>query len=121
MPDAAAIKETVERYVRAVVGDVDGIVALYAEGATAEDPVGTPPHVGLDAIRAFYEASPSALSAELEEVRVAGDTAAFLFRAVVQVGDEKREVSPMDVMTFDENARIVSMRAIWSRDDVRPA
>jgi steroid delta-isomerase len=120
VPNADAIKTTVERYVKGVgAGDVDAIVALYAEDATVEDPVGTPVHHGRDAIRAFYAAIPAGpMSTELVTVRVAGDTAAFIFRVTAGLGDTKIQIEPLDVMTFDEDARITSMRAVWSQDDM---
>lgn len=121
MPDVAAIKQTVQAYARAVTVGPDEVVGLYTENATVADPVGTPPHVGRDAIHAFYSGNPRPLSCELGEVRVAGDTAAFLLRAVIEVDGNKLQIEPMDVMTFDENAKIVSMRALWSPEDVRPA
>ena len=40
-PSAEGIRKTVERYIEAVAtGTADDVVALYAEGATVEDPVG---------------------------------------------------------------------------------
>ena len=49
------IREVVEAYVdRVSNGSVDEVLALYADGATVEDPVGTEVREGLDAIREFY-------------------------------------------------------------------
>ena len=44
--------------------------------------------------------------------------AAFHFRVVTPVGDQVYEVEPIDVMTFDEDAKITSMRAFWSPADL---
>ena len=58
MADTQYIRELYDRYPEMVTkGDVDGILALYAEDATLEDPIGSEIRVGRDAIRAFYEAS----------------------------------------------------------------
>jgi steroid delta-isomerase len=122
MPNPDAIKATVERYVTGIgAGDVDAVVDLFAEHATVEDPVGTPVHNGRDAIRAFYAGSitMAPMSTELLTVRVAGDTAAFLFRVTSDFGETKIEIDPLDVMTFDDDAKVTSMRAIWSPDDMR--
>ncbi|SLI41289.1 Steroid Delta-isomerase [Mycobacteroides abscessus subsp. abscessus] len=51
-------------------------------------------------------------------MRVAGDSAAFAFRVVTETGDQRITIDPIDVMTFDEQARITSMRAYWSPDDI---
>ncbi|MBN8838972.1 MAG: nuclear transport factor 2 family protein, partial [Sphingomonadales bacterium] len=48
----------VERYIDAFANqNPEGVVALFAEDATVEDPIGSPAHVGLEAIRTFYTAS----------------------------------------------------------------
>ena len=49
--------DVVQRYVAALnAGDLEGIVALYADDATVEDPVGSEPQRGIAAIRAFMPA-----------------------------------------------------------------
>ncbi|WP_280236599.1 nuclear transport factor 2 family protein [Nocardia cyriacigeorgica] len=114
------IRSAVRRYLDTVAnGSAADIAALYTEDATLEDPVGTPPHVGRAAIEKFYSALGSARrSIELHNIRVAGDSAAFGFRVVTDTGDQTITIEPIDVMTFDENARITSMRAFWSPDDI---
>ena len=60
-------------------GDVEGIVALYADDATIEDPVGSALHRGSDAIRAFYKAGAGAGTVTMKRtgpVHVAGREAA---------------------------------------------
>ncbi|MFI5498235.1 nuclear transport factor 2 family protein [Nocardia asteroides] len=120
MASADDIRATVRKYVEAVGnGTAADIVALYREDATVEDPVGSEPHVGHAAIRKFYEAiEPMERATELFSVRVAGDSAAFSFRVVTAFGDQKFTLDPIDVMTFDEDARITGMRAFWSPDDM---
>ncbi|MEU3012322.1 nuclear transport factor 2 family protein [Nocardia asteroides] len=120
MASADDIRATVRKYVEAVGnGTAADIVALYREDATVEDPVGSEPHVGHAAIRKFYEAiEPMERATELFSVRVAGDSAAFSFRVVTTFGDQKFTLDPIDVMTFDEDARITGMRAFWSQDDM---
>ena len=74
MPDPAAMTAAVHAYVAALnAGDLDAIVALYADDASVEDPVGSTPLVGTEAIRAFYARSTAiALQVTLDgEVRVA--------------------------------------------------
>jgi len=108
------ITATCERYVALVAkGDPQSIVGLFAADATVEDPVGTEPKAGTDAIRAFYEeviANP--VDARLSgPVRVAGNEAAFPFE--VHLGPDF--VLPIiDVMTFADDGKITSMRAFFS-------
>ncbi len=58
MADANHIRQVYDRYPEMVTkGDVDGIVELYADDASIEDPIGSDLQTGKDAIRAFYQAS----------------------------------------------------------------
>lgn len=100
-------------------GSSADIAALYAENATLEDPVGSEPRVGKAAITEFYGAlEGGSQETELLTLRVSGSSAAFHFRVVTPVGDQVYEVEPIDVMTFDEDAKITSMRAFWSPADL---
>ncbi|MFC4376446.1 nuclear transport factor 2 family protein [Nocardia halotolerans] len=120
MASADDIRATVRKYVETVgAGTAADIVALYREDATVEDPVGTEPHVGHAAITEFYAAiEPLDRSTELFSIRVAGNSAAFSFRVVTRFGEQTFTLDPIDVMTFDEDGRISSMRAFWSQDDM---
>ena len=127
MPEAAVIRATVERYVdRHTAGDIDGIMSCFAPDARAEDPGGSEPHVGTEALRAFFEGS-HALADKLEiqltgMIRVAGThAAAFPMKAISQIGDMTLVVEIIDVMTFDDDGRIKTMLAYWAMEDAHPA
>jgi steroid delta-isomerase len=116
-PDQA--RATVERYLdRHTAGDIDGILSCFAADAVAEDPVGTPPHVGTDALRAFFEGSHQLCDRlELEltgPIRTPVPWAAFPMRAHSHIGDDVITVDIIDVMRFDDEGRIVEMKAYWS-------
>lgn len=120
-PDtSAAITATVTAYLDAVArGSSDDIAALYAENGTLEDPVGSEPISGRTAIKAFFAALEGRQQEmELLTLRVSGSSAAFHFRVVTPVGDKIYEIAPIDVMTFDENAKITSTRAFWAPSDM---
>ena len=70
--------QALRRYPEMVTkGDVDGIVALYADDATIEDPIGSPLHRGIDAIRKFYQAAAGTVTMKrVGPVHVAGREAA---------------------------------------------
>ncbi|AZG45975.1 nuclear transport factor 2 family protein [Gordonia insulae] len=114
------IRSRVTQYLRTIGnGGSADIATLYADDATVEDPVGSEVHVGRAAIEKFYGALDGAdCEAELLSLRVAGDTAAFHFRVTTRTVDQTIVVEPIDVMTFDDDAKITSMRAIWSPDDL---
>jgi steroid delta-isomerase len=70
--------------------DLDGTLALFAEDARQEDPVGSPAHVGRDAVRAFFERAyrgtyTTTLTGPL---LVTGDHAAVHFTIEVPTGGE---------------------------------
>ena len=120
MPSVEEMRATVAKYVEMVgSGDTEGIVALYRADATVEDPAGTPPRTGSAEIREFYKIlEPLETQTTLVTSRIAGNTAAFLFTLVTKAGENEMELSPIDVMEFDDEGKIVSMKAYWSQADL---
>jgi steroid delta-isomerase len=94
-------------------GDADAIMELYAEHPTIEDPIGSEPKVGRDAIRAFYveSAAHKYTARRIGPVNVVGNHAAFQFRIDLVIGDVTIKLSSTDVMTFDEGGKVVYMVA----------
>ena len=76
-PTADVIRKTVDAYVQAVAhGTVDDVLALYAEGATVEDPVGTEVKTTEASIREFYAVvEPMEQTGEVLTVRIAASIA----------------------------------------------
>jgi len=114
------ITTAVRRYLAEVAnGTASSIAALYASDATVEDPVGNDAVHGTAAIAEFYRVVESAeRETELLAIKVAGDTAAFHFRVISRIGERTITVEPIDVMTFDSDLKITSMRAHWSEEDL---
>lgn len=115
--DSKQATAIVDSYLDAVTRqDVAAIRKLYADDAVSEDPVGTEPNRGIEAITAFYERS-LANGARVErvgKVRFAGNSAAFCFD--VHVGGMRIEV--IDVFEFDADGKIVSMKAYWGPENI---
>ncbi len=120
MPSAEDCTATVHRYLELLAkGSADDITALYAENATIEDPVGSEVRRGGDAVHGFYAAIENLeKEAELLALKSVGDEVAFLWRLTVNMGDSRSRVEPISVMTFDDDAKITSMRAFWSAADL---
>ncbi len=114
------IAEVIGQYVDLVAhGTAEDVVALYAEGATVEDPVGSDVLTTREAIREFYKAIEGLeQESRLVTARIAGGQAAFQFELVTKAGEQTYTLSPIDVMTFDGEGRITSMRAFWGNDDL---
>jgi steroid delta-isomerase len=121
MPTPAQIRDTVERYVTLMnAGDADGIVALYADDATLEDPIGAPAQHGRAAIRSWYKVSAGKVRLELTgPIRVAGGEAAFPLLGTIGTPASPAYLDIIDVMQFDGEGRIRGMRAFWSADAIR--
>ena len=117
---AERISEVIHRYVELVAsGTADEVVDLYAEGATVEDPVGSEVRSTRDSIREFYAAL-EGLEQEgrVLTARIAAGEAAFCFELATKAGDKTYTLAPIDVMTFDDDGLITSMRAFWSESDL---
>jgi steroid Delta-isomerase len=114
MADRSTICSVCDRYIAAVsAGDVEAIMALYGDDPVVEDPVGTEPKVGRDAVRAFYEQNSKFTfsAARIGPVTVVGPRAAFLFRIDVPLGEQTLKMASTDVMSFDDDGRILTMTA----------
>lgn len=116
MPTPETMTATVHAYIDAFDrGDADAVRDLFAAGATVEDPVGTPPHVGHDAIHAFYTAS-MRTGAKLHldgPVRIAGDTAAFAFSVKLEMNGAPAQIDVIDLFDFDAAGKVRAMRAYF--------
>ncbi|PRX27350.1 steroid delta-isomerase [Paraburkholderia sp. BL18I3N2] len=105
-------------------GDAEGIAALFAPGAVLQDPIGTPPYVGREAIRSFFQAgfndTGGGIRFEPEgEVRISGEHAACAFVAICEEATEPFEVSTIDFARFDAEGLIGSWTAIWGPENFR--
>lgn len=111
---------TIQRYVDLVgAGTAAEIVDLYAVGATVEDPVGTEARTTRESILEFYSGLEGLeQQSTLLSVRLASTEAAFQFELITKAGDQTYTLSPIDVMTFDDDGRITSMRAYWAAEDL---
>jgi steroid Delta-isomerase len=116
------IKALISSYVDMMCkSDVEGIMALYADDATAEDPVGNEPIQGIDALREFYSMTAPLLQVELTgPICVAGSACAFPLLAELTMGDDKSYLDATDVFTFNEDGKITSMKAYWNMEEMRP-
>lgn len=122
MPSAEDLKKVVESYVDLVAnGKPEEVADLFAEGATVEDPIGADVRSTREAIIEFYGviASMDKATAELHWTRIAGDTAVFEFTLITEAGGSAFKITPIDIMVFDDNGKIKSMRAVWNAEDLQ--
>ncbi len=126
MISAQQIQEIMQLYIERVDAvDVDAILELYAEDAVVEDPVGTPCHVGKAAIDQFYREglTRSKMRASLQGPVRATDAGcgAMAFRVDVLDGEMPGSIDVIDVMEFNEQGLIRSMKAYWGSRNFTPA
>ena len=125
MAEPDVIRTAVEQYLARFADDREGWLALWAPDATMEDPVGSPVRHGIDAIAEFYDQSQA--SADRVELRpdgpviVLGHEASFRFFARPTLGGTPFSLPAIDVMTFDDDARITSQRAFVDFAMLAPA
>ena len=120
MLTADEMRSVVDKYIDLVAnGTAEQITELYADDATVEDPVGTPPHVGRAGVLEFYKViEPFKRSTELKSFKAAGNVAVFEFHIVTYFDAMTIELSPVDIMEFGDDGLVHRMRALWGPDDM---
>lgn len=121
-PDPAAMEAAVHEYVAAfAAGAPERVAALFAEGAVVEDPVGSPPKVGHDAILEFYTASmQTGAKLRLEgPIRTCADHAAFAFSVLLNLGGKDMRVDVIDTFRFNAEGKVTEMRAYFGPSNMR--
>ena len=122
---AEQINAALDRYVAAFTeGDKDGYLAVFAEGATVADPVGADVATGAAEIAAFWDGvralTPTITLVKTGTPRIAGGEVAVNLRAIADVGGTKMAVDIIDVMAFDDDGKVTSLRAYWDMADMAP-
>lgn len=126
MPTSAEMKAVMTKYAALVsAGDAEAVVALYADNAIIEDPVGSPAQSGREAIVKFYQGA----CASGVKIKVLsgpygsfGNSAAMTAEVLVDVpGQGPTRIELIEVMEFDAQGKISAMRAYWGPEDMKPA
>lgn len=116
------MKQAMQAYIdRFNADDLEGVVSLYADEATVEDPVGSPVKAGKAAIREFYKYAMTtgarlSLAAPIRGSH--GKAAAMAFDVKLNYQGASMVIRVIDVMTFDEQGKFTSMRAYWGPSDM---
>lgn len=125
MPTTADMKAVMTRYTSLVsAGDVDGVVALFADNATIEDPVGSPVLSGRDAVVKFYQgACATGVKINLLSGPYGsfGNSVAMTAEVLVTIpGQGPTRIELVEVMEFDAQGKVSAMRAYWGQEDMKP-
>src|SRR5699024_4328802 len=114
MPTRAEICKLCDAYVAAVsAGDTDTIMSLFASDAEQQEPVGSSPNRGHEAIRPFFErnAGVGVSMTRIGPVLVVGNRALFMAHVRVEAVDGVREMTTADVLTVNEQYQITELLA----------
>ncbi len=118
-------KQVIETYCTAETAkDRDTWVSLFAPDATHEDPVGAPVTRGVEAIGAFFDASPGQMDLDLhptaEPIVVGNEVLAFL-EVHIGAGADRLVLRPIvDHFVFGDDGKIVALRAFFDPAGITP-
>lgn len=116
------IADALQAYVDNITaGDLDAVVNLFAEDAIVEDPVGSEPHEGHVALREFYQVACDSVSKMTLEgnVRVCSNVGACAMLASPKGAEDSLLIETLDVMEFNDDGKITSMRAYWGERNMK--
>ena len=119
MPSREHIVEAVHTHCRAE-NDLDKAawLALFADDAVVEDPVGLSTTRGIEALATTFWASVEAARPKLEllqEVIVCGDEAVAVLSAEIDMDGQRQVVAPIAVhFVYDEAGKVRQLRAFMN-------
>ena len=121
MPKIAHMAAAVQSYVDSYnSSDLAGIIALFAEDATIEDPVGSPLKTGHGEISEFFKTGIE-MGAKLTldgPARCVADHAAFPFHVTLELEGNQTRIDAIDVFRFNEDGKVVEMRAFFGSENM---
>ena len=125
MGDAELFRKTIQSYTeRFSANEREGWLDLFAADAWIEDPVGTPKRTGRDEIGAFWDEThtvPDSIElVPLGITTVIGNEGIFTMQARASLGGQIFVIDIIDLMTFDDDGRITTMRAFFDQSTMRP-
>jgi len=114
------VKEVMRNYIKAwSEGDRALLLSLFAEDATWEDPVGSPPFHGLEGIARFWDfghqAGAQELNPELVQLIACGNEGILRFIMRVRLPAENKglDLHAVDHFVINDQGKIQKARAFW--------
>ncbi len=123
MTTPESVRAVVDEYVAASnANDRARVLGLFAADAVWWDPVGQPPHAGIDAIAAFFDQTremADRIEMRPSDVIVAGNEAAMIFEIHATIGGSTMVMDAVETFEIGPDAKIVSMKAYWDMGRAR--
>jgi steroid delta-isomerase len=123
MPAPETVRAVVDQYVAlSNANDRAGVLELFTPDAVWFDPVGQPPHVGVEGIGAFFDQS-RAMADRIElkpnDVIVCGNEAVMVFEIHVTMGDGGMIMDAVETFEINDEGKIAGMKAYWDMTRAR--
>ncbi|MWV43187.1 steroid delta-isomerase [Paenibacillus sp. HJL G12] len=122
MPTEQEIKTAMQAYIdRFNEDDLEGILSLFAEEATVEDPAGMAPIIGKAAITEFYTKVVNGKTRIHREEPIRGsrsNSGAMAIHIETHAEGSTLMIHAIEVMTFTDAGLISSMKAYWGPGDM---
>jgi steroid delta-isomerase len=118
MPSREVIQSAVAAYLDATRAmDAHAVAEAFAPDGEANDPVGTPPHQGRDAIRRFMQgimAHAERVASTPDHVFIAGDSAALKWTIHLTLKNGRSVTCEgIDVIQVNDRGEIQTLHAYW--------
>lgn len=120
-PTEAQILKAMQAYIDALnAKDVKGIISLFSEGGTIEDPVGTVIEDAPSGLTRLVGALPADATFELDTAIRSSHSngAAMAFTVNLKHQGQAMEIKSIDVMQFDNDGKIKEMKAYYGPSNV---
>ena len=122
--DGEAVRKVVDAYVAASnANDKAAVLALFAPDAIWYDPVGQPPHVGIEGIGAFYDQARTMadrIEMHPSDVIVCGNEAVMVFEIHAHFGEGGMAMDAVETFEVNDEGLITGMKAYWDMARGRP-
>ncbi len=118
VPSHETVQSAIDAYLVATRAmDANAVAEAFATDGVSNDPVGSPPHEGRDAIRQFIQGATAAIErieSTADNVFIAGDGAAFKWSMhLTGKRGQSVTVEGIDVIQVDEQGKIQALHAYW--------
>ena len=117
------VRAVAEAYVAASnANDKQTVLSTFAHDAVWFDPVGKPPHVGVDGIGSFFDES-RALADRIElnlvDVIVCGSEGAMVLEIHATIGESEMIMDCVETIEVNDDGKISGMKAYWDMSRAR--
>jgi steroid delta-isomerase len=123
MPTPEQVKSTAEAYITASnANDKPTVLAQFAPDTVWYDPVGQPPHVGVEGVGAFYDqtrALADRVEMKLLDLIVCGAEAAMILEIHATIGDSVMIMDCVETLEVNDAGQIAAMKAYWDMSKAR--